>query len=38
MSKFKTKLVEKKEYDSGATRDNATGKGRFDLMHLFLTR
>lgn len=29
---FETKLKEKQEYSTGATRDNASGKGRFDLI------
>jgi len=32
MAEFKTKLEEKKEYSTGATRDNSSGKGRFDLV------
>lgn len=32
MKEYRTKLIEKKEYSSGATRDNSSGKGRFDLV------
>ena len=37
MSKdFTTKLNEKQDYGTGATRDVATGKGRFDLSPALL--
>ena len=32
MSSFTTKLEKKQEYDTGATRDSSSGKGRFDLI------
>ena len=36
---YKTKLIEKQDYDTGATRDAVKGKGRFDLIpDLALTR
>jgi hypothetical protein len=39
MKDYKTKLKEKQDYGTGATRDNANGKGRFDLVpDIALTR
>ena len=32
MKDYKVKLNKKQEYESGATRDDVAGKGRFDLL------